>query len=163
MRIFALDLSTSETGWALFDDAHLLKSGVIKVPQNVDDSALKIIHVAEEVIKFLRTEQIEELVSEDIFMSPRMFSAFNILAQLKGAILFAFYKCKLRPPEHISAVSARSLIGITPNVKKDLIIKEFNKKFKTNYTNHNEVDALIQGIAYLKKSNIIKKSSEVIF
>ena len=163
MRVLALDLSTSETGWALFDDKKLLKSGIIKVSQSIDDSALRIIHVAEEVVKLVRAESVEELVSEDIFLSPRMFSAFNILAQLKGAILFAWYKCKLRPPQHISAVSARSLIGITPNAKKEIVVKEFNKKYKRQYTNHNEVDAIIQGIAYLKKSNIIKSSTNVIF
>jgi Holliday junction resolvasome RuvABC endonuclease subunit len=153
MKLLALDLSTTETGYAIMEaekNKHpkVIKSGIIKVPSSLTESALKIIHVIEEVVKMIVHENIEDAVSEDIYFKFGRVNAFLALAKLQGAFIFAYYKRKLRSPEHISASEARSALGLAN--KKELAMKEFNKKYKTKYTNDNEIDAIIQGFAYCK-------------
>jgi len=153
MRLLALDLSTTETGYAIMEvekDKHpkVIKSGVIKIPSSLNESALKIIHVVEEVVKMIVKEDIEDAVSEDIYFKYGRVNAFLALARLQGAFIFAFYKRKLRPPEHVSASEARAALGLAK--RKDEAMKGFNKKYKTKYTNDNEIDAIITGFAYCK-------------
>lgn len=81
--VLALDLASKKTGYAVYKDQHIVKSGTWKFKQESYHSDLY-----KKVTAMIKKFSVTELVSEDIFMDSHYTKvrAYPILAECKGII-----------------------------------------------------------------------------
>jgi len=151
--ILGLDLSTTETGYCLAVNGTITEVGIIK-PSPKLDRFEKIIYIAEEAMKLIKSKKVDELVIEDIYLA--WVDAYGVLARLQGAMIYMWYKCKLRPLLIYSCTTARKNIGIKGNSKKKEVIQIINDRLGINLKNDNEADAIVLILNYLKEQGQIE-------
>ena len=103
-----------------------------------------------EAINSLIASRFETVVVEDVFYSCNPLTLI-LLARI-GAIAYSI--CKAKGIKNIiwkSAVSARKLLGLPCNKKKDVVQKFFCKKMNITLTNEDEIDSIILSIVGLLK------------
>lgn len=152
--IFSLDLARI-TGWSLLYKAdaflHFYSGEFIcynKQPGSVTYKKLELFLI-QLLTKFKVTNKTTNvLIIEDTFLgrNPLVFKSLNRLYGVAYHILkdyFTYYFL-------ISPTQARKNINIPGNIKKELVLIEFNKLFNTkfSYKYNNQVDAIILALNY---------------
>lgn len=92
--LLALDASTKATGWAIFKNGKLYKSGVI-CPRATLDVYKRIKVVADRIEDIIEEYSVNELISEDIYYGGNIHT-FEVLSMLKGVINYVSNKRKLK-------------------------------------------------------------------
>ena len=149
MKYICFDLSTSESGWALFDKKKVIQTGTIKA-SSVLDRGERVVYMAHEMMRLVMRFKCDEMITEDIYMNPGMFTAFAALSELKGAVLYAYHQIRLRPPITFMASHARSRVGLPARGKKSEIIKGLWEEYQIKVPNDHIADAVVLGLAYQK-------------
>ena len=119
--LLALDISTSCTGYCLFDENGLVDIGSINLSKH-KGLYEKALHVKTEIIKLGKRYSIKKVVVEENLQAfrPGLSSAKTLmtLAQFNGVVRWICYECLAVPVEAINVNTARKNVGLKIN-KKD--------------------------------------------
>lgn len=86
MRILAIDQSSRCNGYAIFENNELIETGTFTLTS--DDVGERLVQLREEVIKFIKDNQIDIVLFEDIQLQSGMagVTTYKILAEVFGVI-----------------------------------------------------------------------------
>lgn len=148
MIILALDLSTSDTGFSIFDSKthELLKYGDIKgVGEDYYEKIEKMYYRIEEIVE---AEKIEYIVFEDSFVGFKNLQSVIKLNRLAGLVLSICFKKKI-PFKSIPPKVIKKFVTENGSASKDLVQEVVNKKFNLEIKNDNISDAIAIGYTFL--------------
>ncbi len=126
MKTIGLDLSTTCTGYAIFENHKLIKYGQIK-PKTTLTTNEKIEYIVKEFVKIFKQEDLtnSEFIIEDIFLGhffgKSQVTGFANLGRISGAIMASLFLELNQIAANITlrmAVSARPLVGLKGNCQK---------------------------------------------
>jgi Holliday junction resolvasome RuvABC endonuclease subunit len=152
MKILALDLSTKNSGWAIFENKNLIDSGCIGA------SSTNVLNRIEKIIKELRVIFdkhkpdniiVEEVLPEDVKNNQATFKA---LMYLQAAVALEFNKDNKKLEFFVSS-EWRKICGIHTGrgITRDTLKAADIKFVKDNYNltvNDDIADAICIGYAY---------------
>lgn len=158
--ILGLDLSTVATGYCVAKDGKIIHYDTIKSHPKLHPLE-KIIHMVEETQKLVVKYKVDELIIEDIYFA--FIKSFLRLAELRGAVVYMWYKMKLRIPISYRPVTARKIMSVKTSkekikgkkrrgITKKEVLERVNELLNKNIKDHNVADAIILVLAYLKEN-----------
>lgn len=152
-KLLALDQSSKITGYAIFENAKLIKYGKINLTD--DDVGIRLMKLRNQVKSLIEDENIDELVFEDIQMQANVqnnVQTFKTLAEVFGVIYELATEMNV-PNTAVLASSWKSTLSIKgkdrPAQKRNaqaLIEKTFNVK-----PTQDECDAICIGLHHILK------------
>lgn len=161
LRIMALDQSTTETGFSVFDNAELVHSGSIALPG--DEPMDRIVYLVEWVMSCIKNWNIDQVAIEDIQLQffkgkgnneSAQVKTYKTLAHLQGALLFMCHQLSINC--HVIHVSTwRAHAGITAKTRHDAKVSA-KKKMEAKYDrvfSVDEAEAICIG-AYVAEKHI---------
>lgn len=89
MKILALDASSTQSGWSVFDEGKYVKSGFINLKKD-RDSNHRIFEMAKQLCDLISQYNPDKIILEDTVLSSNA-STLKLLANLAGAIKFYCY------------------------------------------------------------------------
>lgn len=89
MKIIALDASSTQSGWSVFEDGKYIKSGYINLKKDRDANH-RIYEMAKQLCDLIAQYNPDKIVLEDTVLSSNA-STLKMLANLAGAIKFYCY------------------------------------------------------------------------
>lgn len=86
MRILALDQASRVSGYAIFENQELIETGTFTLIS--DDVGERLVQLREEVTKFIKENQIDTVLFEDIQLQSGMagVTTYKVLAEVFGVI-----------------------------------------------------------------------------
>lgn len=161
-RLISFDSSSSKTGWAIFDNANYIKSGVINLDTSEcrkkykGNSDQRIADMCLSIINLLKEYKPDIIVIEKLNVGRNMV-ATRCLSKIIGAVYCysvlnenVFYY-EIQPSQW------RSQIGIQSSKRKRDEYKQLSIKYvKDNFgidVTDDESDAICAGIGYIKMFN----------
>lgn len=152
-KLLALDQSSKVTGYAVFENAKLVKYGKFSVDD--DDVGLRLVKIRQFVQDFIIQDKIDELVFEDIQMQANVqnnVQTFKTLAEVFGVIYEVATELNI-PNTAVLASSWKSTLGVKgkdrPAQKRNaqaLVEKTFGIK-----PTQDECDAICIGLHHIVK------------
>ena len=147
MKILALDLSTVDTGFAIYDNSELMLYGSLSYnDKNLYDRTFRTINKIHEMII---TEEIDEVVFEDSFSGTNKQVVVK-LNRLAGGVIFVAQSLSTPfvtyPPRSIK----KAFTG-NGNAKKEDMIKQVKELLKLDIYNDNICDAIALGYIHTHK------------
>lgn len=150
-KMLALDISSSNTGWATFENGTYLASGAI----SPKDKTNKINQMMDSLIRFIRDEKPDICVIEEPIYAHGDIHAFQMLAMICGAVLcYVNYSgidfASIRPSEWRKLVSEKD--EHRPRKREELKVWDIQKAkniFNRKFDSDDEADAVLIGQAYL--------------
>ena len=119
MKILALDQSSKETGWSIFDSEskELLDFGLISI--NYSNLEKRLFYLREEVRKLIEKYNIEKVYLEDIQLQKitNGVTTYKVLAEVIGVLLELFYELNVSF-ELIFSTTWKSKLGIKGSDRK---------------------------------------------
>lgn len=150
MKILALDISSTSTGHAVFNNGRLTRSSLGTVRPTQKMMGHKLIFFAKEIKALIDKHQPDVVVIEDIFRGPNI-KTFKTLAMFRGVAFYIINGALGQDPVSIMPTEARRVAGVGGNKKEDGF-KFAKKKYslaKYNFDDHNDItDAVVLGLAY---------------
>lgn len=151
MIILSLDISSTTTGWAVFDNDKLIKFGKIKLNYKQLNLSEKLLIFKHEIILLIKEYKPDNIVIEDVFFG-RNVKVIKTLAKFGGIA----QECSLNYANVIAYVMDNKTTKSFFKVKKK---KELYNKLCVDlsldfcdYDNYNDiVDAYAQGVCYYNK------------
>lgn len=153
-KLLALDQSSKITGYAIFENAKLIKYG--KINLNDDDIGIRLMKLRNQVKSLIEDNEIDQLVFEDIQMQANVqnnVQTFKTLAEVFGVIYELATELNITNTA-VLASSWKSTLQIKgkdrPAQKKNaqaFIEKTFNVK-----PTQDECDAICIGLHHILKS-----------
>ena len=125
--LLSLDISTSCTGWCVFDQNTFRDMGYINLSKHkgLFDKATQI---QAELTKIYKKYDVDEVVVEENLQAfrPGLSSAKTLmtLAQFNGVVCWICYNSMKVPVHRMNVNSARKLVGLKINRKSKLTTKE---------------------------------------
>lgn len=107
--LLALDASTTSTGYSVFENGKLIKSGTI-APSATLSMQKRVCYVVGRLEDIVEEFGVENVVEEDIFFNG-MTEVFEALAQLKGALMYMLNSKKIKV-EYVPPTAWKSFFGI---------------------------------------------------
>lgn len=142
-----LDLSLSSTGFAVFNDNGALQNKGKIVPESELENCFKNHYVIEQLKPLYH--KVNTVVIEDIYLGPCGVQNLILLGKLQGAIVESWLSMKFIAPVFYPAVTARSLVEVSPRSHKSEIqiwvLERFSDCTKKQITNYK------QSVEQLKK------------
>lgn len=148
INTLSLDLSTVDSGWAIFQDNDLSFYGDFKPSkkENVYDRNWDQILKIKDLILH---KNINQVVFEDSFSSIRNKQVVIKLNRLAGMIIYICYENNIPfytlPPKYV-----KKIFSGNGNATKELMIEHVNKKYNLNLSNDNICDAIAIGSVFLQ-------------
>lgn len=152
-KLISLDTSTTETGFAIFHDAILKKSGVIQSQE--DDGPLgRLKSMGQGILELLDKESPDIVVLEKMNVGRNVKTA-RLLSELTGIVI----GWTLRHPkvyyEELSPSEWRSSLGLQGKFSREEM-KRLSIQYVIENTGHepvsdNEADATCIGLGYIKR------------
>ena len=165
VKILGLDISSTSTGYCVFNNGRLVKSSLDVIKPEGKTHGEKLCSFAKEVTKLLHKHKPDKVVIEDIFRGPNV-NTFKVLAMFRGVCYYILFKELGIIPICIMPTSARKLVkakGVTKEDGFEFAIKKYNLKY--SFDEHNDItDAIVLGLAChemdkqgIKESDLRKK------
>lgn len=136
MRICGLDLSTSCSGWSIFEDGELITYGAIRPVS--DDWRERIMQETMELAAILKKYSPEKVYVEDVPMKDGKLTIVK-LGAVQGMILSLCAGFRLKPTFLLPSAWRREIglfdgtrSGTTRDVLKEKAVKMVNEKFGLN-------------------------------
>lgn len=145
MRFMSLDLSTTDTGYAIFENDQLITYGSISF--NVKDTYKRIILIVEAIQEQLAGMEIDHVVFEDSFSGVNK-RVVVILNRLAGGVIWVADRLGISFSTYPPKIIKKFITG-NGNANKQMVIDAINKKYKCELTNDNIADAIAIGLTYL--------------
>lgn len=156
MKILALDQSTTNVGYCIFNNQEYVESNVIKVhksnekKQNEYDFVNKSFQI---IINLINTYNPDVLVLEEVF-AGKSSSVLKQLATLKGMVLGYCYSiqletCVVYPTQWKSFIRVN---GGRSKEKQD-VLNFFEQKYNITINKDDESDAIGIGYYFINKNN----------
>lgn len=145
MKTIGLDLSTTCTGYSIFEDKKLIKFGQIK-PKTTLTTTEKVEYIVREFVKIFKEIDVSKakFIIEDIYLATffgkNQVLGFANLGRISGAIMAGIFLELNKSAKDIiliKAISARPLVGLKGNCQKAevqvWVLKKFLKKEIVSY------------------------------
>lgn len=150
-KMLALDISSSNTGWAIFENGTYLMSGAISPKDKTD----KMSQMMDLLIEFIHSEKPDICVIEEPIYAHGDIHAFQTLAMICGVVLYHTHCsgadfASFRPSEWRKLVSEKD--EHRPRKREELKAWDIQKAkaiFDKDFDNDDEADAVLIGQAYL--------------
>lgn len=142
----SLDLSTTDTGYAIFDDNQLITYGSISF--NVKDVYKRIILTVEDIQEKIAGMDIDHIVFEDSFAGTNK-RVVVILNRLAGGVIWVADRLGVSFSTYPPKIIKKFITG-NGNANKQMMIDAINHRFKTEIKNDNIADAIAIGLTYLE-------------
>ena len=128
IRILALDISTSTTGFAVMDEKHkLIKSGQFSMKERLSDTRYAF-SITKKVISLVKKHNITDLVIEDVFYGKNV-KNIKTWCRVHGAVAMYWYNAHKIEPLFIMASEARKINHISGQATKIEVQLEMSKKY----------------------------------
>lgn len=157
-KLLALDQSSRITGYAIFENAKLIKYGKFCVDD--DDIGIRLMKIRNEILNIINTYEIDRLVFEDIQLQSNVMNniqTFKTLAEVFGVVYELATELKL-PNAAILSSSWKSTLGIKgrtrPEQKRNA--QAYVEKAYGVKPTQDECDAICIGLHHLLKPNEIE-------
>lgn len=160
MKVLALDLSSKNSGWAVFEDTTYIASGCISASST--DVIKRINKITKELNEILTQYQIDHVIMEEVLPNVGHNTNANVwkaLTWLQAAVCFLLHENYPKiDKEFIMPNSWRAKIGIHTGagVKRETLKQkdiEFVKQTFGLDVGDDEADAIGIGYAYVYKLN----------
>lgn len=155
MKLLALDTSSTQTGWAYYEDGQYIKSGVINL-KKIKDVDLRVKSMINEINILLKKIVPNHVIIEDVVVE-RNWHTFKILTIIVGSL----YGLCINNDYKYSCYSPaqwRNIIDPGKKPKKGEELKNWDiekaKMITKKKINDDEADAILLGAAYLKTNNL---------
>lgn len=159
-RILAIDQASHISGWAIFDEHQLIKSGIFETTK--DNEIERDVEIKNWLIGMIENWQPDYVGLEDIQLQningTMGVTTYKVLAHLQGILMETLYNLKI-PYQLCIPAKWRSVVGVTGKTKNDikksmqLIVK---KRYDITVTN-DESDAIGIGIYLTTQTLQFKK------
>jgi len=151
-KVLALDLSTTETGYALFQDESIVRFDIIK-PSSKLSALERSIEVAWAIEELIDLHEPDEVVIESTYMAfPQ---SAELLGRLHGMIIWIWKNYSSKLPIYLVATHIRKVMGIKGVIRgkegKKAIINYVERLTNLTIGNDNVADAILTGLCYLKE------------
>jgi len=151
MKVLALDVSTSTTGFAVIDDKlKLLEYGQFSIKDRTLSDTMYTVEITDKALALTEKYKVDAIIIEDIFcVDPKVFRRW---ARVHGGMAITWYKKTKKEPTFMMAVSARPKTNISGKASKIEVQLEISKRY-------NLVDKTIIS-KYLKSFNSLVEEKE---
>lgn len=146
MRFMSLDLSTTDTGYAIFDNDKLIAYGSISF--NIKDVYKRIILTVEQIQEMIAGMEIDHIVFEDSFSGTNK-RVVVILNRLAGGVIWVADRLGVSFSTYPPKIIKKFITG-NGNANKQLMLDTINQRLETEITNDNIADAIAIGFTYLE-------------
>jgi Holliday junction resolvasome RuvABC endonuclease subunit len=151
--IFALDLATSKTGYAVFHNVNYIESGIIS--KSNKDKFIRINDMLNEVMFRIKQHKVDVVVIEDIFLSGHNnvgVTSYKALSNIQGAIVDRLiaegYKYHLTMPNEWRSVFFK---GKHNREQSKIMAIEYVRDVMGMEVSSDEAEAILIGMSHLKK------------
>lgn len=151
--MIALDISTKNTGWAIFENGIYKESGVISCEQ-IEDKNMRIDEMAYFILDKIKDFHADICVVEQSILGNRNPDSFRMLSMILGIV---FYHCYENGISYYSYLPSewRKLIDSGKKPRKRVELKQWDiDRFKELYDQEpqtdDEADAALIGTAYVR-------------
>jgi len=167
MKVLALDISTTTTGFAVIaSKLKLIEYGQFNIKDRTLSDTMYALGIEKKVIKLATKYSLSDSIIEDVYCGKNV-KSLKTWCRVHGAVGVAWYKKYKKEPVFIMAMVARKKIDIKGNAKKIEIQLEVSKRYdliKSNCYNKytKKFKTLIKNKAteYARIEKEIKKKSE---
>jgi len=130
MKVLALDVSTTTTGFAIINNnSKLIEYGQFSIKDRPLSDTLYAYSITEKSLKLAKKHQVDNIIIENIYYASNP-EYFRTWARVHGGIAVQWYKKTRKEPIFMMAVVARPKIGINGKANKIEIQLEIAKRFK---------------------------------
>jgi crossover junction endodeoxyribonuclease RuvC len=129
MKVLALDVSTSTTGFAVVDsNLKLLDYGQFTIKDRTLSDTMYTVEITDKALALAEKYKVDGIVIEDIYFSkqPQLFRRW---ARVHGGMALTWYKKTKKEPVFIMAISARPKAGINGKATKIEVQLEITKRY----------------------------------
>lgn len=147
--LIGLDLSSTNSGIAIFIDKQYVYSTVIKPSGG---TYKRINYVVEELLKIIKQYDVKHAIIEDIFLKKGATHTFKVLSGLQHCVCCMLIKNNVSF-DILSAETWRKHAGISNksrDIAKNNSIKETIKKYGVNQEDESEAINIVQGFINMK-------------
>ena len=149
MKILGLDLSTTETGYCIYDGT--FKVGKIK-PKSTIPRNNRICLIVKDISELIAQNNIEVVVIEEIYLNYA--TSAMVLGRLQGAIIYMLKDKYQIEPIFYDCSHSRKNVGLNGHAKKKEVCIFVSKKLNQEITNDNEADSVIVVLNHLKEIGV---------
>jgi len=130
MKVLALDISTSTTGYAIVDSSLQVREyGQFAIKDRTLSDTMYALEITKKVMAIGKKYNITNVIIEDVYYGKNI-SSLKTWCRVHGAVSVAWYIKYKKEPLFIMAMTARKKIGINGKAKKIEIQLEMSKKHK---------------------------------
>ena len=128
MKVLALDVSTSTTGFAVIDDKlKLLEYGQFSIKDRTLSDTMYTVEITDKALALTEKYKVNAIIIEDIFcVDPKVFRRW---ARVHGGMAITWYKKTKKEPTFMMAVSARPKTNISGKASKIEVQLEISKRY----------------------------------
>ena len=145
MKCIGLDLSTVSTGWSVFIDDKLTRSGKTMPPQV--ETMIRIKLIVDDLKWLIDCEKPDKVVIEDVFYGSNYLTT-KMLNRLAGAVVYMLLSWrKDLQVIFVTPTQARKCLGMLPKATKRHVVDAVNVKFgrELKLSDNDEADAIVLG------------------
>lgn len=155
MRILAIDQASLVSGYAVFDDDVLVRSGTVELLEK-KDSLKKFKYMVDLLNRLIESVRPDEVILEDV-QSQLNPMTFKVLARLQGSLMWCCYKDEI-PVTIIGPTEWRKCLGFEQGgrIRRWRLKQQAMDYVKENFgktVSEDEADAICIGAAILSKKN----------
>lgn len=130
MKVLALDVSTTTTGFAIMDShLKLIEYGQFSIKNRELSDTMYAVGITDKSIKLAEKYNVDNIVIENIFYAKNP-HYFRRWARVHGALALEWYKKTKKEPTFIMAIEARPKVGLSGQAKKIEIQLEMSYRYK---------------------------------
>jgi len=128
MKVLALDVSTSTTGFAVVDsNLKLLEYGQFTIKDRTLSDTMYTVEITDKSLALAEKYKVDAIIIEDIFcIDPKVFRRW---ARVHGGMAITWYKKTKKEPIFMMAVSARPKSNISGKASKIEVQVEIAKRY----------------------------------
>ena len=118
MKVLALDVSTTTTGFAVIDSKlKLIEYGQFTIKDRTLSDTMYALGITNKVLKLALKYKLSNSIIEDVYCGKNV-KSLKTWCRVHGALGVAWYNKYKNEPKFIMAMTARRLVGIKGNAKK---------------------------------------------
>lgn len=149
MKTLGLDLSTTETGYCIYDGT--FKTGRIK-PKSTIPRDNRICLIVNSIRDLIVLNNIDTVVIEEIYLNYA--TSAMVLGRLQGAVIYMLKDRYQLEPVFYDCSHARKNVGLNGHAKKEEVCSFVSKKLNLTIFNDNEADAVVVVLNHLKEIGV---------
>lgn len=160
IKIVSLDTSTRSTGWAIFNNEHYYKSGLINLTKSTLPAPDRIELMGRNILDLLVKEKPDVIICEQVSVSRNMKTVRELCRVLDICYSYTlFNKCRfieMTPAEWRGAIGMQRRAGDRYTYKQ-MAVSFANDVFGVDKPKDDEADAICIGAAYINEYVVINK------